>query len=135
MKSVSIYADGGARGNPGRSAIGVIILDENEKLLEFYKNFIGKNTNNFAEYSALIKALELAKKHTSNEVHVFMDSELVIRHMKRLYKVKAENLIPLFNKVRELEKYFEKIIYKNVPRENIHMIEADNLVNEALDEK
>ncbi|MEK6948418.1 MAG: ribonuclease HI family protein [Nanoarchaeota archaeon] len=133
LSKVNVYCDGASRGNPGRASIGVVVYDENMNILESYKEFIGKNTNNFAEYSSLIKALSLASKYTSIEVNVFMDSELVIKQLLGKYKVKQPHLKILFDKVKINERLFSKVNYKNVPRENIYQQEADRLANEALD--
>jgi len=133
MQKVYANADGGSRGNPGPAAIGVVILDENKKVLAVHKEKIGIASNNIAEYKALLKALEMAAKHTTFELHVLMDSELVIRQMQGDYKVKAQHLLPLYLEAKSKEKMFKKIIYESVLREfNAH---ADMLVNEALDEK
>ena len=130
---IYINADGGSRGNPGPAAIGVVVLDENKKVLETAKEKIGIASNNIAEYKALIKGLELAAKHHPSEVYVLMDSELVVRQMNGEYKVKAKHLLPLHTTAQELAKNFPKISYTNVLREyNAH---ADMLVNEALDER
>ncbi|HIH25248.1 ribonuclease HI family protein [Candidatus Woesearchaeota archaeon] len=133
LSKVNVYCDGASRGNPGRSSIGVVIYDSDMNIIERYKEFIGKNTNNFAEYSSLIKALKLASKFTDNEVNVFMDSELVVKQLLGKYKVKQVHLKILFDKVKINEKLFSKVNYKNVPRENIYQQEADKLANEALD--
>jgi len=128
---ISINCDGGARGNPGPAAIGVVIRDDEK--LEEYKERIGEATNNVAEYKALLKGLELASKYTKQEVNVFMDSELVVKQLQGLYKVKAKHLYPLFMKVKEKEKDFLKVVYVNVRREDKNQAEADRLVNCALD--
>jgi ribonuclease HI len=133
MTKIYINADGGSRGNPGPAAIGVVILDENKKVLETCKEKIGIASNNVAEYKALIKGLTLAAKHPATEVFVMMDSELVVRQMSGEYKVKAKHLLPLHNEAKEKAKKLGKVVYINVLREyNAH---ADMLVNEALDEK
>lgn len=129
---IYINCDGGSRGNPGKAAIGIVIWDKDHKKLEEHKEKIGNTTNNIAEYKSLIKALNLAKKY-SKEVEVNMDSELVVKQIKGIYRVRAEHLLPLLKEVRENERFFEKIIYKNVPRENIYQKAADFLVNQALD--
>lgn len=134
MKSVIyINADAGSRGNPGPSAIGIVIRDEEGKVLETYKECIGKATVNVAEYKALIKALELAMSHTRGEVNVSMDSELVLRQVRGVYCIKKAHLRPLFQQVKDNERAFEKVNYNEVPRENRFQEQADTLVNEALD--
>lgn len=137
---LSIYTDGGARGNPGPAAIGIIILDENKKIIKKHKKFLGKKTNNQAEYSAVIKALELIKKTkikpSPKEISFFLDSELVCKQINGEYKIKNPELKVLNEKVNKLISSIKsKIIFHNVPRENENIQKADALVNEALDEK
>ncbi|OGJ21742.1 hypothetical protein A3K73_06900 [Candidatus Pacearchaeota archaeon RBG_13_36_9] len=133
-KRLFVYSDGGARGNPGKAAIGIIILDEDGKVIEEHKEFVGIKTNNEAEYLAVIKALELAKKY-SKKVHLHSDSELVVRQLNGEYKINKKELKELFEQVEKSEKEFEEVSYQNVPRENEYIQEADKLVNRALDEK
>ena len=132
MSKIFIHADGGSRKNPGAAAIGILILDEEKKELESYKECIGNATNNVAEYKALLKALQLAAKHTRKEVHIFMDSELIINQMNGIYKIKSPELFELFQQVKDYERTFTKVIYNHVPRENKFQAMADRLVNEAL---
>ncbi|MEK6856783.1 MAG: ribonuclease HI family protein [Nanoarchaeota archaeon] len=132
LSKIFVHADGGSRGNPGPAAIGVLILDEEKNELESYNERIGNATNNVAEYKALLKALQLAVKHTRKEVHVFMDSELVINQMNGIYKVKSPELFELFQQVKDYEGEFTKVVYNHVPRENKFQTKADWLVNEAL---
>ena len=135
--SIIINTDGGSRGNPGKAAIGIIIWDKDHKVIEKYKEKIGITTNNVAEYKALIKALELILKikdiENSYEIKVFMDSELIVKQLNGVYKVKQNHLIPLFNSVKKLDSKFKKINYSHVKREDKYQQEADKLVNEALD--
>lgn len=128
---LQIYTDGGARGNPGPSGIGVVIWSGNE-LVGQYKAFIGKATNNQAEYKAVILALEEAKKLSPTELEFFLDSELVVKQLNREYKVKDKDLAPLFVQVWNLSMGFKKVTFSHVPREKNK--EADKLVNEAIDE-
>ena len=96
-------SDGGARGNPGPGAIGVIVRDD-EKILTKYSGEVGKFvTNNIAEYEALIKALELASNYTNDELTCFLDSELVVKQLLGEYRVKDPKLLPLFLKVQKLQ--------------------------------
>ena len=129
---IYINCDGGSRGNPGKAAIGIVLWDKHHKKLEEYKEYIGIATNNIAEYKSLIKALKLAIKY-SKEVEINMDSELVIKQIKGIYKVKATHLISLLQEVKTNEKNFKKVIYHTVSRENIHQKAADFLVNQSLD--
>lgn len=133
LSKIFVHADGGSRKNPGAAAIGIVILDEEKKKLEDYKECIGNATNNVAEYKALLKALQLAAKHTRKEVHIFMDSELIINQMNGIYKIKSPELFELFQQVKDYERTFTKVIYNHIPRENKFQAMADRLVNEALD--
>lgn len=130
---IIINCDGGSRGNPGPAAIGLVIWDKDHHALLRYHEAIGRTTNNVAEYSALIRALELSQKYAPEFVSVFMDSEVVVRQMNREYVVRAKHLVPLHNKAREEEKKFAKVEYHHVPREDQYQSEADKMVNKALD--
>tara|TARA_Y100000034_G_scaffold127742_1_gene181141 strand:- start:2696 stop:3133 length:438 start_codon:yes stop_codon:yes gene_type:complete len=126
-------SDGGARGNPGPGAIGVIIRHDG-KILTKYSSKIGNNvTNNIAEYEALIKALELASKFTKNEITCILDSELIVKQLLGEYKVRNYKLLELFLKVQKLQENFSKIRYLRVSRWNKFQKIADELLNEALD--
>jgi len=127
-------SDGGARGNPGPGAIGVIVREDNNILLEYTEKIPGKVTNNYAEYMALIKALELVQKYTSKEVTCIMDSELVVRQLLGEYQVRDPKLEKLFLQVQELQKNFEKINYQHVRRKDKFQTHADYLLNKKLDE-
>ncbi len=134
MKRAYVYTDGGARGNPGHSAIGIVIVNEDEEIIETYKEYIGKGTNNEAEYKALIKALQLAKKH-SKKIHCYSDSELLIKQILGEYKIRKQHLQKLFEQVEKEEENYQEVTYSNVRRENEFIQKADSLVNQALDEK
>jgi ribonuclease HI len=128
-------SDGGARGNPGQGAIGIIVRDD-KKILIKYSAKIGKFvTNNIAEYEALIKAMELAQRFTKDGLTCFLDSELVVKQLLGEYKVKDPKLLPLFLKVQKLQENYDKILYKYVSRENEFQIIVDELLNEELDKK
>lgn len=130
---LTIHTDGAARGNPGPASIGVIIFNQDHKVLYEYKKKIGETTNNVAEYKALIRGLELASQYTNDEVVCYMDSELMAKQLNYEYKVKAEHLKELFEKVNKLSKNFKKISFRHVRREDKFQKEADRLANEALD--
>lgn len=134
--SLNIYTDGASRGNPGKAALAFIMIKNNE-LDPFYSysEYIGKTTNNVAEYRAIISALEEAKKLTSGNIHVFTDSQLVVRQVKRQYKVKATHLRPLFEKIDQLIISFEKVEFTHLPRENKYIAMSDALCNEELNKK
>lgn len=130
--SVVIHTDGGARGNPGPAGAGVVIQDGEQK--HELKKYLGRQTNNWAEYEALILALEEAKRlgFGGRSVEVRMDSELIVKQMSGEYRVKDANLKLKFATVRELMTGFESVCFVHVPRERNK--EADRLVNDAIDE-
>lgn len=138
-KKLIVFADGGARGNPGPAAIGVAIKDVSGRTIKDYGEAIGKATNNEAEYRAVIFALQkikalLGKKKIGElSAEINMDSELVVRQLNGEYKIEEERLFPLFVKVWNLKMDFGEVKFRHVPREKNR--EADRLVNEALDKK
>ncbi len=132
MKLV-INTDGGARGNPGPAGIGVVIADESGGVIYQHGDAIGIATNNVAEYSALVKALEVARDLGGKEVLVRMDSELIVRQMNGQYKIKEPTLQQLAGRVLVLAKVFQKISFTHIPRSQNSL--ADKLVNLALDAK
>lgn len=134
LEKIFIYIDGGSRGNPGSGAIGILITDKSGKIIYKHGGYIGKVTNNQAEYIGLIKALKNVSGHFHGEVSCFSDSELMIRQLNGKYKVKNPDIRKLFLEVKELEKEFEKISYTHVYRENKNIIIVDRLVNKTLDE-
>jgi len=124
-------SDGGARGNPGPGAIGVLIR-EDENILTMYSQKIGDFvTNNIAEYQALIKALELAEKHTK-EVTCVLDSELIVKQLLGEYQVRNPRLLELFLKVQKLQENFDKIKYVHVSRWDKFQQMVDALLKEEL---
>jgi len=127
-----VYTDGACRGNPGIGAIAVVICDENENIIKKHSEYIGKTTNNQAEYMAILKALEMAAG-LANEVVLFSDSENTIKQLKGVNKVRDMKLKPLFEKVKEKERLFETVKYTYVRRENNKRV--DKLVNKCLDKK
>ncbi len=130
---IKIYTDGASRGNPGNSAISVVIIENNQILKEFSER-IGIATNNIAEYKAIIKALELGKKYSS-EIEITSDSLLVISQIRGDYKINKPHLLKLFEKVKENEKKFQQVKYHHVKRDNQFISRADYLVNQCLNEK
>lgn len=130
---VNIYSDGGARGNPGPAAIGYLIEDAQGKLLQEHGETIGANTNNVAEYTAVIKALEAAHKLGAEEIEYYVDSQLVAFQLSGQYRVKTPHILVLFKQAKERAGKFKKITFNHVPREHEKLREADRLVNLALD--
>lgn len=134
-KSVAAYQaniDGGSRGNPGPAAYGVVIRDPRGEIVARLKKYIGNNTNNVAEYFGLIAALDYAQTHGVRALRVESDSELMVKQMQGHYKVKSEELRPLFERARKMAQTLEAFRIGHVYRE--HNKEADALVNQALDE-
>jgi len=123
-------SDGGARGNPGKAAIGVVIR-KGKRIIERYCKGIGVATNNIAEYKAIIEALKIAKKY-DKEVTCFLDSELTVKQLNGEYKIKKEHLRRLFEKVKKLEREFKEVKYKHVKRSDKFQSEADKLVKRVL---
>lgn len=132
-KAVIINTDGGARGNPGPAGIGLVIKNLDGELLYSHGGYIGETTNNVAEYSALIKALEESINLGVTDVKIQMDSELIVKQMQGVYKIKQPALQELAGKVLALLKKFNSYSFAHVRRE--YNSEADALVNKALDEK
>jgi ribonuclease HI len=129
---VIIFTDGGSRGNPGPAALGFVITNPAGKDLVTRGEFLGETTNNVAEYTAVVHALREAQRLGARRVDCFMDSELVVRQLAGLYRVKNEKLKPLFEQVKTLACNFEQITFQHVPREKNSV--ADALLNEVLDE-
>lgn len=130
-KVLTINTDGGARGNPGPAGIGLVIKDENGELLYAFGGYIGDTTNNVAEYSALIKALEESVHLGGTDLRIQMDSELIVKQMTGVYKIKEPTLQGLAAQVLQLLKKFNSYSFVHVRRE--FNKEADALVNQALD--
>jgi len=126
-----IFTDGGARGNPGPAALGVVIKDEQNKTIASYGEYLGKQTNNYAEYSALISGLNKAKELGAIEVECMLDSELVVKQLRLEYRVKEPTLQKLFVQTHNLSITFKSIKYRHIPREKNK--EADAEVNKTLD--
>ena len=130
--TLHLYTDGGSRGNPGEAGIGCVLKDpESGKVLQEYKEAIGIQTNNVAEYKALIRGLELAQRFHPNRLICYLDSELIVKQLSGEYRVKMPSLQPLFEEIQTLTEHFKEVSFSHVPREkNAH---ADRLVNAALD--
>ena len=128
---VTIFSDGGARGNPGPAGIGAVLTDESEQTVAEVSEYIGETTNNQAEYRALLAGLEKAKELGATDVSCFLDSELVVNQLNRKYKVKDKDLAPLFVQIHNLTIQIGSVTFQHVPREkNTH---AGALVNKAID--
>lgn len=130
MKLIS-FSDGGARGNPGPAGVGAVLYNEKNEIIEELSRYLGETTNNQAEYQALIMALEKAQALGATEMECYLDSELVVKQLNREYKVKNQDLAPLFLKVHNISLSFKKISFHHVPREKNSI--ADGLANQAMD--
>jgi ribonuclease HI len=126
-----LHVDGGARGNPGPAAIGVVISTPDGDRLAAYGEKIGETTNNVAEYRALLKGLELAAGYGARHIQVINDSELIARQVSGVYKVKHPAMQELHRSAMAALAQFDSWKIESVPR--AHNAGADALVNEALD--
>lgn len=135
MKKIVVYTDGGARGNPGPSGIGVSITSDTGEFISEVSEYIGEATNNVAEYTAVKRAcLELErilKNPKESEVSFFLDSQLVERQLNGVYKIKEPTLQVLAGEVQQLRTLFYKTTFTYIPREQNKR--ADELANEAMD--
>lgn len=128
---LTIFTDGGARGNPGPAAGGIVIKNEKGETLTAYGEYLGEQTNNYAEYSALISGLRKARELGADEVECVLDSELVTKQMRREYKVKEPTLQKLFIQAYNLATGFKKVTYRHVLRAANKAADAE--VNKVLD--
>lgn len=126
-----LHVDGGARGNPGPAAIGIVASDPTGEVVATFSDTIGESTNNVAEYRALLRGLELAAEHGATEVQVINDSELVARQVSGVYKVKHAAMQELHRQAMALLQGFDSWSIESVPR--AQNAAADSLVNQALD--
>ncbi len=131
MTRLTVNVDGGARGNPGPAAVGVVVRDSEGAVVESLGETIGRATNNVAEYRALLRGIELARAHGATELELVGDSELVVRQVEGRYKVKDATMRELHGEVKAALSGLESWSIRHVRRaENA---DADRLVNEALD--
>jgi ribonuclease HI len=126
-----LRTDGGSRGNPGPAGAGVVIESEEGKLLAQGHKFLGRMTNNQAEYRALILGLQAVARYQPAAVQVFLDSELVVHQMNGRYQVKDTGLLPLYQEAKQLADALPVIHFAHVPRSQNWR--ADALANEAMD--
>lgn len=132
IEKIVIYCDGGSRGNPGPAGIGAVILDDRTgEVIASVSEHLGNATNNVAEYTALVRALESAEKFGANAVSIRADSELLIKQLRGEYKVKNKGLKPLYARILEQLSGYKDVSLEHVRRE--FNTDADALVNAALD--
>jgi ribonuclease HI len=133
LKVIKLYTDGAARGNPGPAGIGVVIMDPDGTILEEWSEPLGTATNNVAEYSALLKGLEIAEKHRPERLLIHSDSELMVKQLAGVYKVKAEHLMEYYQEaLTRLSRFPSKQVI-HVPR--ALNSRADHLAASAADGK
>jgi ribonuclease HI len=131
MSCLEIYIDGASKGNPGHSGVGVVIYRDGQELKQI-SNYIGKATNNIAEYTALIYALEEALLLKAKTLKINTDSQLLARQVNKIYKVKHEGLVSLYQRALRLLSGFEKVTVNHIPREENTY--ADKLATKAIKE-
>jgi len=135
MKRLSFFSDGASRGNPGDASLGVVLKNDQGEIIQTASEYIGIATNNTAEYRALIRGLELAQAFQPDRLDCYLDSQLVVRQMTGVYKIKHKGIIPLAKKAQTLCRALlpGEVHFHHIPREKNR--EADALANEALDKR
>ncbi|MDW7675663.1 MAG: ribonuclease HI family protein [Bacillota bacterium] len=128
---LTAYTDGASRGNPGNAGIGAVIYNEKEEIIAELSEYIGESTNNVAEYTAVIRALETGLELGGVEITLYTDSELLTKQILGSYKVRNEGLIPLYKQVLNLKAEYDKFAVVHVKREFNKL--ADKLANQAVD--
>lgn len=127
-----INTDGGARGNPGPAGIGVVIQSVDGKVIEKFGKYLGDNkTNNQAEYTAVLEAMKAGARLGGTHLEFRMDSELCVRQLNHIYKVKNPELQQLFLEIKNLQTQFSHVSFTHIPRAQNSL--ADEMVNEAID--
>ena len=130
---LKIFFDGGSRGNPGPSAIGAVIYDDKGQRIGEISEYIGRYTNNVAEYMALEKVLAYTDKLGTDEIILLTDSTLVHNQMKKLWKIKDKKILEIYLRLTKKLSRYDRVDLRLIPREENR--EADKLVNKALDSK
>lgn len=131
--AIKANIDGGARGNPGPAAYGVIVRDAKGEIIAELSDYLGIQTNNYAEYSGLLAALDFAVREKHLSLKVLSDSELLVRQMQGRYKVKSPGLIDLYDRARAMVRKLDHFSIDHVLRQ--YNREADSLVNQVLDSR
>lgn len=131
--TLHLFTDGGSRGNPGQAAIGCILEDPARGItLREHMERIGIETNNVAEYRALIEGLKIARRYQPNRLVCHLDSELIVRQLNGQYQVRMAHLKTFVDEIQEIAQSFPSVTFKHIPRSDNYR--ADALVNKALDE-
>jgi ribonuclease HI len=131
LKKLIIYTDGGSRGNPGPAATGIVIKNEKGETIHAFGEYLGEQTNNYAEYMAFISALKKAKEFHAENLECLVDSKLVCEQLNRNWKVKEPSIQKLFIEAYNLMQQFKKVEIKHIYRDKNK--EADAEVNKILD--
>jgi len=131
--AITVNIDGGARGNPGPAAYGVVVRDAKGEIIDEIAEYLGIQTNNFAEYSGLLAALDYAIREKYASMKVRSDSELLVKQMKGQYRVKNPGLLELYERARGMVRRLEGFSIDHVLRE--YTSEADRMVSEVLDSR
>jgi ribonuclease HI len=126
-----IHTDGGARGNPGPGAIGIVIANEKKEIIKEIGKFIGRSTNNEAEYRAVVEALKTCEGKKNLDIEFFIDSLLIVNQLNGKFKVKEPRMKKYFDEIKLLEKNFKSVKYTHIERSRNYA--ADKIVNEVLD--
>lgn len=126
------HIDGGARGNPGPAGYGAVLEDERGRKVAELSQYLGLRTNNYAEYSGLLAVLEYAQRHGYRSLKVRSDSELLVRQMRGVYKVRSPELRPLYELAQEMTRKLDWFEIAHVRREHNKL--ADRLANQAMDQ-
>ena len=129
---LSVYSDGGSRGNPGKSAYAIVVV-ENGKILHEHVEFLGIHTNNYAEYRGLIAGISKVLDMNATDVEFVMDSQLVIRQMNGEYKVKSPDMKALYDDAKTLSSMIPNVRFRNVRRSEEFIPHADFLLNQEMD--
>jgi len=134
LDKIYLVTDGGCRSNPGPASIGYGIYKSDWEKLKEDGEYIGKATNNEAEYEALILGLDEATEYCRNKVEHFTDSKLVVNQLEGEWAIKASHLKKLINKVNQHKEHFDSCTHKHLPRDNKRIQKIDQIANEILDE-
>ena len=126
-----IHTDGGARGNPGPGAVGIVIANEKKEIIKEIGKFIGRSTNNEAEYRAVVEALKTCGEKKNLDIEFFVDSLLIVNQLNGKFKVKEPRMKKYFDEIKLLEKNFKSVKYTHIERSRNYA--ADKIVNEVLD--
>ena len=132
MMRLTVYSDGGSRGNPGHSAYAIVVTQDG-RILHEHSEYLGINTNNYAEYRGLIAGIVKAIGLGADEVEFVMDSELVIKQMNGEYKVKSPNIMELHRDAKALSSQIPKVRFTHVRRSNEFVSRAGALLNHQMD--